>query len=118
MFHIGVATKHPPLPDPGQLSPQGIDFIRRCLIIDAVARPTAIDLQSHPWIMDIKEALAEEDYISGTQSPAEDYGTIHRHVAMLESQEIEDHRLDENSPELDFSEQATPTVEFPVAIRA
>jgi mitogen-activated protein kinase kinase kinase len=118
MFHIGVATKHPPLPDPGQLSSQGIDFIRRCLIIDGVTRPTAVDLQAHPWIMDIKDALAEEDYISGTQSPAEDYGIIHQRATMLENQEADDLRPDDFSPQPDFSEQATPTVEFPVAIRA
>lgn len=115
MFHIGVATKHPPLPDPGQLSVQGIDFIRRCLIIDGVARPTAIDLQSHPWIMDIKDALAEEEYISGTQSPADDYVTAHEHESVFEDQELEGGEL---SPEADYSEQATPTIEFPVAIRA
>jgi mitogen-activated protein kinase kinase kinase len=117
MFHIGVATKHPPLPDPGQLSSQGIDFIRRCLIIDGVARPTAVDLQAHPWIMELKDALTEEDYISGSQSPAEDYGVIHQ-ATMLENQEADELRSDDFSPQRDFSEQATPTIEFPVAIRA
>jgi len=69
--------------------------------------------------MDIKDALAEEDYISGTQSPAEDYGVNHHHhAAMLENQEAGDLQPDDFSPQTDFSEQATPTVEFPVAIRA
>ena len=57
MFHIGVATQHPPLPDPGQLSDMGIDFIRQCLTIDPVQRPTAVELMDHPWMQDFAEAL-------------------------------------------------------------
>ena len=55
MFHIGVATQHPPLPDPGQLSDMGIDFIRQCLTIDPVQRPTANELMNHPWMLDFRE---------------------------------------------------------------
>lgn len=50
MFHIGIAVQHPPLPESGQLSELGIDFIRQCLTIDPMARPTAAELMSHPWI--------------------------------------------------------------------
>lgn len=50
MFQIGVATKHPPLPDPSQLSPAGIDFIRKCLEIDPGDRPSAEDLLEHEWL--------------------------------------------------------------------
>ncbi|GJN88041.1 hypothetical protein Rhopal_000997-T1 [Rhodotorula paludigena] len=52
MFHIGIAVQHPPLPDPSQLSPLGIDFLKACLNIDPEQRPTAEELMSHPWIVD------------------------------------------------------------------
>jgi len=61
MFHIGVATKHPPLPEPGQLSPLGVAFIRDCLNIDAYKRPTAAELLIHAWVLQIKSKLREEE---------------------------------------------------------
>ncbi|KAG8954159.1 Suppressor of Sensor Kinase (SLN1) [Tulasnella sp. 424] len=64
MFHIGIATQHPPLPEPGQLSSMGIDFIRQCLSIDGMKRPTAVELYEHPWMIDFREELRsfEEDH--------------------------------------------------------
>lgn len=64
MFHIGIATQHPPLPEPGQLSSMGIDFIRQCLTIDGMKRPTAVELYEHPWMIDFREELRsfEEDH--------------------------------------------------------
>jgi serine/threonine protein kinase len=50
MFHIGIATQAPPLPEPGQLSDAGIDFIERCLTLDPPERPAAGDLLYHPWL--------------------------------------------------------------------
>ncbi|KAL7419864.1 Suppressor of Sensor Kinase (SLN1) [Cryptotrichosporon argae] len=50
MFHIGIATQHPPLPEPGQLSELGIDFIERCLELDPEKRPSAGELMQHPWL--------------------------------------------------------------------
>lgn len=50
MFHIGIATQHPPLPEPGQLSALGIDFIEQCLTLDPAQRPTADQLVHHPWL--------------------------------------------------------------------
>jgi len=57
MFHIGVATQHPPLPEPGQLSDLGISFIKQCLTIDPVLRPTAVELLDHPWMLQFGETL-------------------------------------------------------------
>src|SRR5277367_2180835 len=57
MFHIGVATQHPPLPEPGQLSDLGINFIKQCLTIDPMKRPSAVELLDHPWILEFREAL-------------------------------------------------------------
>jgi len=57
MFHIGVATQHPLLPEPGQLSDLGINFIKQCLTIDPVLRPTAVELLDHPWMLQFGETL-------------------------------------------------------------
>jgi mitogen-activated protein kinase kinase kinase len=59
MFHIGVATKHPPLPEPGQLNKSGISFIESCLVIDPVIRPTADELLSHIWMNELQRLLAD-----------------------------------------------------------
>ncbi|KAH8835953.1 kinase [Flagelloscypha sp. PMI_526] len=67
MFHIGVATQHPPLPEPGQLSTIGIDFIRACLCISAYDRPSAVELMDHPWMIDFKEALRSLEELEGVQ---------------------------------------------------
>ncbi|KAG8834629.1 Suppressor of Sensor Kinase (SLN1) [Serendipita sp. 405] len=112
MFHIGVATKHPPLPDPSQLSSQGIDFIRRCLVIDGIKRPTANDLENHPWILDIKDALAEDELVSGSQSPVEDIGVIPRQAAFMHDLEVEALNSASTSDGEFFSEQITPRVEL------
>jgi len=57
MFHIGVATQHPPLPEPDQLSEIGINFIKQCLTIDPIRRPTATELMNHAWMVDFRETL-------------------------------------------------------------
>jgi serine/threonine protein kinase len=58
MFHIGVSTKHPPLPEPGQLSEIGIDFIELCLTLEAARRPTAVELLQHPWLQPMQQQLS------------------------------------------------------------
>ncbi|SPO24727.1 related to SSK2 - MAP kinase kinase kinase of the high osmolarity signal transduction pathway [Ustilago trichophora] len=57
MFHIGMAEQHPALPDPSQLSPMGIEFIRQCLTINPRQRPTAIQLKEDPWMRSLIEEL-------------------------------------------------------------
>ena len=99
MFHIGVATQHPPLPEPGQLSELGIDFIRQCLTIDPVQRPTAIELMNHPWMLDFREKLhsyeeAENMAAGGASPPIAAEGqfeaaTVARQAAILQEQETE-----------------------------
>ncbi|KAG8961924.1 Suppressor of Sensor Kinase (SLN1) [Tulasnella sp. 419] len=62
MFHIGVATQHPPLPEPGQLSELGINFIKQCLTVDPMRRPTAEELYDHPWIATFRDELQAYDF--------------------------------------------------------
>ncbi|CDW97607.1 hypothetical protein [Sporisorium scitamineum] len=57
MFHIGMAEQHPALPDPSQLSPMGIEFIRQCLTINPRQRPTAVQLKEDPWMRSLIEEL-------------------------------------------------------------
>ncbi|EJD55307.1 hypothetical protein AURDEDRAFT_132470 [Auricularia subglabra TFB-10046 SS5] len=69
MFHIGVATQHPPLPEPGQLSDLGINFIQQCLTIDPMKRPTAVELMNHPWLVEFREALREYEELNEASAP-------------------------------------------------
>lgn len=50
MFHIGIATQAPPLPDPSQLSELGIEFVEKCLTLDPKERPSASELLEHEWV--------------------------------------------------------------------
>lgn len=71
MFHIGVATQHPPLPEPSQLSELGINFIKQCLTIDPNRRPSAAELMNHSWIVEFRETLLRyEETELGSHLPA------------------------------------------------
>lgn len=67
MFHIGISTKHPPLPEPGELSEAGIDFIELCLTLDPAQRPTAEELLRHPWLAATQQQLYDHNTV-GTSS--------------------------------------------------
>jgi len=100
MFHIGVTTKHPPLPEPGQLSELGIDFIRRCLTIDPIKRPSAAELMEHPWIVELCEEMMEYEEeeansittpsaTTSSTAPSENFdrATVARQAAMVEEKD-------------------------------
>lgn len=98
MFHIGVATQHPPLPEPGQLSEPGINFIEQCLTIDPMKRPTAAELMHHPWLVEFREALREyeeqneagapESAMTIASSKEYDGAEIARQAAILHEKEV------------------------------
>ncbi|KAG0272409.1 Suppressor of Sensor Kinase (SLN1), partial [Linnemannia exigua] len=48
MYH--VATSHPPLPDPAQMSAKGISFLKRCFTRSAHDRPSAGELLRDDWL--------------------------------------------------------------------
>lgn len=54
-----IAQGNPPqLPSPDQLSPEGIDFLKKCFIRDPKKRASAAELLQHEWIMAIKSQVA------------------------------------------------------------
>lgn len=96
MFHIGVATQHPPLPEPGQLSELGINFIKQCLIIDPMKRPTATELMDHPWMLEFRAALLSYEEAEMTNPPEEmppeeeyESAAVARQAAIIQEKEFE-----------------------------
>ncbi|KAF8528034.1 hypothetical protein BU17DRAFT_61364 [Hysterangium stoloniferum] len=93
MFHIGVATQHPPLPEPDQLSEIGINFIKQCLTIDPMRRPTAVELMDHPWMVMFRQALEDyqEETDVGGNLPSEaefDGASVARQAAIMHDREV------------------------------
>jgi mitogen-activated protein kinase kinase kinase len=97
MFHIGVATQHPPLPEADQLSALGINFIKECLTVDPMKRPSARDMQDHPWMLEFRQALLnyEEEELAASP-PAEmppeetyDLASVARQAAIIQEKEVE-----------------------------
>ena len=97
MFHIGVATQHPPLPESDQLSDLGIAFIKQCLTIDAMRRPSAEELLSHTWMIEFQEALASYEEEEIANNPPEEMpsnenfanATIARQAIIIQEKEVE-----------------------------
>ncbi|KAJ3571992.1 hypothetical protein NPX13_g5196 [Xylaria arbuscula] len=59
MFNIAQGNP-PQLPDSSQLSPQGIDFLKRCFVREPIKRASAIELLAHDWIMAIRNQVIDE----------------------------------------------------------
>lgn len=54
-----IAQGNPPqLPSPDQLSPLGIDFLKKCFIRDPRKRASAAELLQHDWIMQIRNQVS------------------------------------------------------------
>ncbi|KAI7829525.1 hypothetical protein BC939DRAFT_10215 [Gamsiella multidivaricata] len=60
MFH--VATSHPPLPDPSQMSAKGIAFLKRCFTRNSKERPSAVELLRDPWLKGVDQDESSEEY--------------------------------------------------------
>lgn len=97
MYHIGVATQHPPLPEQDQLSELGINFIKECLAIDPTTRPSAFELMDHPWMLDFRKALQTYDEAEMAKNPpaemppddAYESATVARQAAIIQEKEVE-----------------------------
>ncbi|GAP82984.1 putative STE STE11 SSK protein kinase [Rosellinia necatrix] len=67
-----IAQGNPPqLPGPDQLSPQGIDFLKRCFIRDPKKRASAVELLQHEWIMCIRNQVVEPPTPSDSSGSAQ-----------------------------------------------
>jgi mitogen-activated protein kinase kinase kinase len=97
MYHIGVATQHPPLPESDQLSELGINFIKECLTVDPTRRPSAFELMDHPWMLDFRKALQTYDETELVKNPpaemppedAYESATVARQAAMIQEKKVE-----------------------------
>ncbi|KAI6714622.1 hypothetical protein PZA11_007309 [Diplocarpon coronariae] len=79
-----IAQGNPPqLPSADQLSPEGIDFLRRCFIRDPKTRASAAELLQHEWIVAIKSQVAIEP---GT--PASESGSSHSRGSISEAGKV------------------------------
>jgi len=129
MYHIGVATQHPPLPEPDQLSELGVNFIKECLTVDPTRRPSAFELMDHSWMLDFRKALQTYDEtemakIPPAEMPPEDTyesATVARRAAIIQEKEVEaiksasppDPSLAESSLSLSESSLLTVQVDDP-----
>jgi mitogen-activated protein kinase kinase kinase len=67
-----IAQGNPPqLPSPDQLSPSGIDFLKRCFMRDPKKRASAVELLQHEWIMVIRNQVVEPSTPSDTSGSAQ-----------------------------------------------
>ncbi|KAI0308046.1 kinase [Multifurca ochricompacta] len=97
MYHIGVATQHPPLPEPDQLSELGINFIKECLTVDPTRRPSAFELMDHSWMLDFRKALQTYDEVEMAKNPPAEMppedtyesATVARQAAIIQEKEVE-----------------------------
>lgn len=118
MFHIGVATQHPPLPENGELSDLAINFIKLCLTIDPMIRPTAGELMQHPWMVQLMETLRsyeEEEFANNApvEMPSEqDFrgAAVARHAAIEKEKEVEAIKAASPDPITPGSESSTVDV--------
>jgi mitogen-activated protein kinase kinase kinase len=111
MYHIGVATQHPPLPEPDQLSELGIKFIKECLTVDPTRRPSAFELMDHRWMLDFRKSLQNYDETEMTKSippemPPEDAYEPTRipRQAGVQEKEPEDIQIASPNPSSDSAE--------------
>ncbi len=56
MYHIGMFGRHPSLPDPSQISKEGLDFLKQCFQ-KANLRPTVKQLLEHPFVADVSKRM-------------------------------------------------------------
>jgi mitogen-activated protein kinase kinase kinase len=85
MYHIGVATQHPPLPEPDQLSELGVNFIKECLTVDPTRRPSAFELMDQRWMLDFRKSLQtyDEAEMTKSSSPGMPHGDAYESTRIL-----------------------------------
>nr|CEG03541.1 unnamed protein product [Fusarium acuminatum CS5907] len=72
-----IAQGNPPqLPPSDQLSPQGLDFLKKCFTRDPRNRSTAVELLQHEWINSIRSQVVEPATPSESSSSAQSTPTV------------------------------------------
>lgn len=72
MYHIAAGHK-PQLPSSDQLSEPGRKFLSKCLEHDPTKRPSAVELLSDPWIVQIRQAAFGS---SDGSTPSSEFGPL------------------------------------------
>ncbi|PIA46248.1 hypothetical protein AQUCO_01500040v1 [Aquilegia coerulea] len=67
LFRIGFSDELPEIPE--DISEEGKDFIKRCLVRDPTKRWTAEMLVNHPFVTDVTVSLPEVEKLYQTPSP-------------------------------------------------
>ncbi|GAA94248.1 uncharacterized protein L969DRAFT_91060 [Mixia osmundae IAM 14324] len=88
MFQIGIATKHPPLPEPHELSELGINFIKECLNLDPEKRASAAELMQHPWMRQF-EAETGQSYADEVGESEDEESPLARRSKRAEASALE-----------------------------
>lgn len=60
MYH--VATSHPPLPEPSQMTPRGMAFLKKCFVRDSNERPSATELLRDAWLRGVENEETRQLY--------------------------------------------------------
>jgi mitogen-activated protein kinase kinase kinase len=76
MFHIAVTRDPPQLPEPTDDSLAMVDFVQKCLTLDATRRPAAHDLLEHEWMRACRSMLAQYAAIDTSEMPLADSGIL------------------------------------------
>ncbi|KAF9357343.1 Suppressor of Sensor Kinase (SLN1) [Mortierella sp. AD094] len=90
MYH--VATSHPPLPDPSQMSARGIAFLKRCFTRSSRERPSAVELLRDEWLKGVDTDENREEY--GYDDPSIEVNSDGEAVASIRYGEGEEELAD------------------------
>ncbi|KND94947.1 MAP kinase kinase kinase wis4 [Tolypocladium ophioglossoides CBS 100239] len=67
-----IAQGNPPqLPSSDQISPDGIDFLKKCFLRDPKERPSAVELLQHEWILAIRNQVVDPTTPSESSASAQ-----------------------------------------------
>jgi len=101
------------LPEPDQLSELGTSFLKQCLTIDSIRRPTATELMNHSWMLEFRDTLMRygdseltSEMVNSSEDRNYENASVARQLAILKEQEIEQVQMTETLPK-----SATPPLE-------
>ena len=79
-----IAQGNPPqFPADDQLSPDGIDFLKRCFQRDPSKRSSAAELLQHQWIVDIRRMVVEEPETPSSATSSSSAGSTRQNSSIF-----------------------------------